>query len=225
MSEASRFLGRSVSQSARAGLPVGALAAIVAAAVVGVLVVGCGSRPARATPTPAPTPTAARTPPAPTCNPSGCAVVSLSRTLPPVTIFYGASCSGVDGAWFFNVTEQGSTNELRPSYALRWSFASGSRAALPNGIIRIPATSSTQATLTLINGGLSLTGAQKPNTAVKATGTLTIQLSGPASASVLTFTETGLRRAERALGLVSPFDLSGQPLTVPVKTVTKLSGC
>ena len=55
-------------------------------------------------------------------------MVSFNRTLPPVTVFYGASCSGVYGKWFFNAVEGGPNDSLRPSYALSWSFAAGSTA-------------------------------------------------------------------------------------------------
>lgn len=64
-----------------------------------------------------------------------------------------------------------------------------------------------------------------PNVHVDATGTLEVKLSRSPAASTLTFTETGLRQAELAVGLVSPFDVNGQPLTVPVTTVKKLNGC
>ncbi len=161
----------------------------------------------------------------PTCSPSGCAVVNLSRTLPALTVFYGASCSGVYGTWFFNAVEGGGTDQLRPSYALSWSFTPGSTAAKPSGRIVIPPISSTQVTLTLDQGTLTLTGTRKPNVQVAATGTLVVELSGPTTAPVLKFTETGLSQSESALGLVSPFDVNGQPLTVPVKTVKTMVGC
>jgi hypothetical protein len=220
MSKGRGFLERSSRGSTRAIL-IAVIAVIVAAAVAVPLIVtrGRGHAPA------SPTATAAPAAPLPTCDPSGCAVVSLSRTLPRVTIFYGASCSGVNGPWFFNIVEPGGNDELLPSYALRWSFASGATAALPDGRIVIPATSSTHVTVTLTNGMLSLAGTKKPNTTVAATGTLTVRLSGPASAPVLTFTETGLLKSEQALGLVSPLYADGKSLIVPVKTVKKMVGC
>jgi hypothetical protein len=159
------------------------------------------------------------------CTYSGCAVVSLSRTFPPTTVFYGASCSGVYGSWFFNVVEGGGNSELRPSYALRWSFGPGSKLAKPSGSITVPPTASAQITLTLNEGKLSLTGTRKPNARVTATGTLVVELSGSATAPELKFTETGLTKAESSLGLVSPFNVGGSPLTVPIKIVKAMSGC
>jgi hypothetical protein len=161
----------------------------------------------------------------PKCSASGCAVVSLSRTVKPVTVFYGASCSGVHGSWFFNAVEGGPNDELHPSYSLNWSFAPDSMMAKPDGRIDVTATSSTQIALTLTNGRLSLTGTRKPKTHVAATGTLVVEVTGTATAPALKFTETGLLKAENALGLTSPFMVNGQPLTVPIKTVQTLVGC
>jgi hypothetical protein len=159
------------------------------------------------------------------CSSSGCAVVSLSRTFPPTTVFYGASCSGVYGSWFLNVVEGGGSAELRPSYALRWSFGPGSKLAKPSGSITVPATASAQITMTLNEGKLSLTGTRKPSARITATGTLVVELSGTPTSPELKFTETGLAKAESSLGLVSPFNVGGSPLTVPVKTVKTMSGC
>jgi len=161
----------------------------------------------------------------PTCSSSACAVVSLSRTLPPTTVFYGTSCSGVYGTWLFNAVEGGGNGELRPSYALRWSFAPGSQLAKPSGNITIPATTSAQITLTLNEGRMSLTGTRKPNPRIAATGTLVVELSGTPTDPELKFTEAGLAKAESALGLVSPFDVGGSPLIVPVQTVKTMSSC
>ena len=194
-----------------------AVAAIVAAVVIAFVVTRSPEHSsARAKPTVVPLPT---------CGPAGCAVVSVSHTLPRVTIFYGASCSGVYGSWFFNAVEGGGNDQLRPSYALRWSFAPGSAVAKPGGHIDIPSTDSTQVTITLNQGTLSLTGTRKPNVKVAATGTLVVQLSGSTTAPVLMFTETGLQQAESSLGLLSPFNVDGSPLTVPVKTVKTMVGC
>jgi hypothetical protein len=151
----------------------------------------------------------------PTCGSSGCAVVSLSRTLPPITVLYGASCSGVYGSWFFNAVEAGAGDQLSPSYSVKWSFTPGSVVAKP----------STQVTLTLVDGTLNLNGTRKPNTRVTATGTLVVELSGSATAPELKFTETGLTKAESSLGLVSPFNVGGSPLTVPIKIVKTMTGC
>jgi hypothetical protein len=161
----------------------------------------------------------------PTCSAAGCAVVSLSRTVKPVTVFYGASCSGVHGKWFFNAVEGGPNDELHPSYSLNWSFGSDSTVARPDGRIDVTATSTTQVVLTLTNGRLSLTGSRQPKTHVVATGTLVVEVTGTATAPALKFTETGLVKAENALGLASPFTVNGQPLTVPIKTVQTLVGC
>jgi hypothetical protein len=108
---------------------------------------------------------------------------------------------------------------------LRWSFAQGSTTAMPSGNVVIQPTDSTQATLTLNQGTLSLTGTRKPDVRVAATGTLVVEISGTASAPALQFTETGLAGAESQIGLVSPFDVGGQPLVVPVTTVKKMDGC
>jgi hypothetical protein len=152
-------------------------------------------------------------------------MVSLSRTLPPFTVFYGASCTGLHGSWFFNAVEGGGNAQLRPSYSLKWSFSPGSTVAKPSGQVVISPTDTAQVAITLNEGALSLDGTRKPNVHVSATGTLVVELSGSASAPTLTFTETGLLQAENALGLVSPFDVGGQPLTVPVKMVETMQGC
>jgi hypothetical protein len=159
------------------------------------------------------------------CSASGCAVVSLSRTLPPNAVFYGASCTGINGSWFFNAIEGGGNDELRPSYSLRWSFSPGLTLAKPSGQINVIATSTTKVALSLRDGSLSLTGAKKPHVQVAATGTLVVEISGAASDPVLKFTETGLLQSENALGLVSPFDVGGNALIVPVKTVKSMAGC
>jgi hypothetical protein len=198
-------------------IPALALAAIIAAVVIAFAVL---HGPAHSVAGTKATPSAL-----PTCGSSGCAVVSMSRTLPPITVFYGASCSGVYGSWFFNAVEAGAGGELSPSYSVKWSFTSGSVVAKPSGRIVIPPTTSTQVTLKLVDGTLSLNGTRKPNVRVAATGTLVVELSGPANAPELKFTETGLARAESALGLVSPFDVGGLPLTVPITTVKTMSGC
>lgn len=194
-----------------------ALAAIIAAVVIAFAVL---RGPAHSVAGTKATPSAL-----PTCASSGCAVVSLTRTLPPITVFYGASCSGVYGSWFFNAVEAGSSDQLSPSYSVKWSFTPGSAVAKPSGRIVIPPTTSTQATLTLVDGTLNLSGTRKPNTRVTATGTLVVELSGTATAPELKFTESGLTKAESSLGLVSPFNVGGSPLIVPVNTVKTMSGC
>ena len=206
-------------RAARVVIAVTATAVVAAVAVVLVVVLrGHGST------SPTPTPRAKLRPTA-NCTAATCAVVNLSRSLPAPTVFYGASCSGVYGSWFFNAVEGGSDTDLRPSYHLLWSFAPGSTTAMPNGSVSIAATNTTTIFLTITNGTLHLTGTQQPSTHVDATGTLQIQLSGSASAPTLTFTEAGLSKAEQAVGLLSPFDVNGQPLTVPVTTVKNLPAC
>ncbi len=194
-----------------------ALAAVIAAAVIAFAVL---HGPAHSVAGTKATPKAL-----PTCGSSGCALVSLSRTLPPITVFYGASCSGVNGSWFFNAVESGANDELRPSYALSWLFTPGSVVAKPSGRVVIPPTTNAQVTLTLFEGALSLSGTRKPNTRVTATGTLVVELSGTPTAPELKFTEAGLTKAESSLGLVSPFNVGGSPLIVPVQTVKAMSGC
>lgn len=160
------------------------------------------------------------------CGSSGCALVQVSRSLPPTTIFYGASCSGIHGDWFFNAVEGGSTTALRPSYALLWSFAAGATSAKLNArSIQVPTTKTTTVTITLSDGTIKLHGVRKPNVDVTATGSLVVKLSGSTSSPSLTFTETGLSAAEHKLGLVSPFDVAGQPLVVPIKHAKSLVGC
>lgn len=159
------------------------------------------------------------------CTASGCAVTRTTLSLPQSTVLYGASCSGVHGSWFFNAIEGGGSSQLRPNYRLQWSFAEGATTARPNGLISVPRTKTTRATLTLRNGKLTLHGVRKPDAPVTATGTLIVKLSGPASSSSLTFKEKGLSGAEHSLGLVSPFDAGGHPLVVHIKHVQSLSGC
>lgn len=152
-------------------------------------------------------------------------MVSLSRTLPPSTVFYGASCSGVRGAWFLNAVEGGGNDQLRPSYSLRWRFSPGQAVALPSGRIVMNSTDSARATLTLERGTMTLQGSRGSGMTVSAAGTLTVQVSGTPTSPTLTFTETGLSDAEAAIGLVSPFDVGGEPLTVPIRTSERQAGC
>jgi hypothetical protein len=160
------------------------------------------------------------------CASSGCAMVRTSRSLPAVTVLYGASCSGIHGAWFFNAVEGGSSDALRPSYALLWSFKGGTRKARPSArAINVPHTKTTKVTLTLSNGRIKLSGVRKPNTTVRATGSLIVRLSGSAASPSLTFVERGLWPAEHKLGLVSPFNAGGHPLVVPVHHVKTLASC
>jgi hypothetical protein len=157
--------------------------------------------------------------------PSGCASVNTSRTLPPFTVFYGTSCSGVHGSWFLNAVEGGPNDRLRPSYALTWKFPPGSATALPSGRVVIAPTTTTHAGVTLNSGVMALEGTRSPGPGVSASGRLTVRLTGSAVAPTLTLTETGLTDAETALGLVSPFDAGGHPLVVPVRITGHVSGC
>jgi hypothetical protein len=77
------------------------------------------------------------------------------------------------------------------------AFTSSSTASVTNGLVGVSAT----------------------------VGPLAVGSYGPPTSPVLKFTETGLSDAESALVLVSPFDVDGQPLTVPVKTVKTMAGC
>ena len=159
------------------------------------------------------------------CGSSGCALVKTTRSLPEVTVFYGASCSGINGSWFFNAVEGGGTAALRPSYSLRWSFAAGATTAKPSARINVPPASKTTVRLSLSAGTMKLSGTPKHGGSVTATGTLVVKLSGTASAPSLTFIEHGLRSAEHQLGLRSPFNVDGHPLVVPVQHATYLAGC
>ena len=127
--------------------------------------------------------------------------------------------------WFFNAVEGGGNDQLRPSYQLHWSFGPGSSVAAPSGNVVISPTATADVTITLNDGTLVIKGTRKPNTHVSASGTLQVALSGTSSAPMLTFTETGLTKAESDLGLVSPFSVGGQPLVVPITTVKSMTGC
>jgi len=198
--------------------------AAVAAVAIPLMAAGCSS--SSSSPVP-PTPSAThKTRPNPNCGSSGCAMVRTSRSGPPLTILYGASCTGIHGSWFFNAVEAGASGALRPSYALLWSFAGGSTSAKPNArSINVPRTKTTTVSLTLSNGKLKLSGVRKPNGTVSATGSLIVRLSGTASSPSLTFVERGLVPAEHKLGLVSPFNVGGHPLVVPIRHVKSLVGC
>jgi hypothetical protein len=121
--------------------------------------------------------------------------------------------------------ETGTKDQLRPNYNLTWTFSGSSTTANPSGVIAIPATKSVQASLTLSQGTMTLTGTSSTGSRIHAVGTLVVRITGTSAAPTLEFTETGLRSAERALGLVSPFDANGAPLTLPMKTVKIMVGC
>lgn len=201
--------------------------AVTAAVAASLTVTGCSSSSSSSPPKPSATHATHKTVmPRTNCKSSGCAVVSTARNLPPVTVLYGASCSGIHGAWFFNATEAGGSGTLHPAYALQWSFAGALTSARPSArLISVSHTKTTSVTLTLSNGKMTLNGVVKPNTTVTATGSLLVRLSGSPSSPSLTFIERGLRPAEHRLGLVSPFSAGGHPLVVPIKHVTSLRGC
>ena len=204
-----------------------ALALAIAATIVSALTVtGCSTASStHSSASPTHTSGTSKAKPQANCKSSGCAVVRMSRSLPPFTIFYGASCSGVHGSWFFNTVEGGATNALRPSYSLSWSFAGSATSARPTARIIVPPTKRTRVTLTLKNGTMKLSGVHKPNARVNATGSLIVRLAGSASSPSLIFVERGLWQAEHKLGLVSPFNARGRPLVVHVQHVTSLRGC
>jgi hypothetical protein len=197
--------------------------AIAAAVVSALTVAGCTST--HSSQRPAPTASTSQAKPQANCKSPGCAVVRTARSVPQFTAFYGASCSGIHGSWFFNAVEGGGTAALRASYYLTWSFAGGATSAKPSARIHVLRTNTTTVALTLSDGTIKLSGMQKPGTRVTGAGTLVVKLSGTASAPSLTFIETGLRAAEHKLGLRSPFDVGGHPLVVPVQHATSLAGC
>lgn len=197
-----------------------------AAVAIPLTVTACSSPGSPAAPAKHSPAAAHKTRPQTNCGSSGCAMVRVTRSLPPATLLYGASCSGPRGSWFFNAVEGGGSGSLRPSYALQWSFAGGSASAKPSArIIHVSPTQKTTVTLTLANGKMKLSGVKKPNSQVSATGSLVVRLTGPTASPSLIFVERGLERAEHRLGLVSPFNAGGHPLVVPVQHVKSLPGC
>lgn len=197
--------------------------AIAAAVVSALTVTGCTSTDSSGQPKATVGTSKAR--PQANCKSSGCAMVRTARSAPQFTAFYGASCSGIHGAWFFNAVEGGGAAALRPSYSMTWSFAGGATSAKPSARIHVLPTKTATVRLTLSDGKMKLSGMQKPGTRVTATGSLVVKLSGTVSAPSLTFIERGLGAAEHQLGLRSPFDVGGHPLVVPVHHVTSLAGC
>jgi hypothetical protein len=155
--------------------------------------------------------------------------VSQSLTQVQPAGFYGASCSGSEGDWFLKVMQEGKSDELRANYYLHWT-SSGSSVARPSGsaIVR-PATGAKNAshvTITIANGKLTLKGTEEPsNTAVSATGNLTVSIVNTPGFPNLEFTESGLSKAEQQLGLNSPFNYKGQPLHLLIRKVQILVGC
>lgn len=180
-------------------------------ALVGLLiVVGCGST---------------STPPTSTPPRAIYAVVDTVLRSPVLTEFYGRSCQGLHGTWFLNVVQGGSNQVLHPSYRLDWSFIGGSSVARPSGPVATAHAGKLQATVTLTDGVLRISGVGPTGSPVSGQGTLSIGLSGSAAAPVLTLTETGLTTVEQELDLQSPFVASGGPVTVPIHMVSTAAGC
>ena len=159
------------------------------------------------------------------CSNSQCAVVNVVHTSPVLTQYYGQSCQGLHGAWYLNVSQGGGAQVLRPSYRLSWSFAEGSLLARPSGSVDFAPTDRLNATGTLMDGVLSIKGTGLNGAPVSGQGTLTVQLSGPATAPTLTLTETGLTNVEEKLGFQSPFVASGGPVTIQIQILTTAPGC
>lgn len=158
------------------------------------------------------------------CSRSRCVVVSVVLTGPPVTVFYGASCTGVHGSWFLNATQGGTTAVAHDDFDLRWLFASKSSVAMPSGTVTASGPGE-KISVTIAGGHLTIAGTTAGKVTVQAAGTLSVGITGSAAAPKLTITETGLAAAEHALGLTSPFDAEGHPLTLSAKVVHRLAGC
>jgi hypothetical protein len=97
--------------------------------------------------------------------------------------------------------------------------------ARPNGLINVATPAGEKVLMTLTNGVLRLTAHRPTGADIQATGTLAVGISQQGSGLALTFTETGLAAAEHALGLTSPFGVSGQPTSVPVTVMQKFTSC
>ena len=80
-------------------------------------------------------------------------------------------------------------------------------------------------TLKIDQGKLTLRGTGGSNAPVVGTGTLTVSVAGTPSSPTLKFVETGLSKAEAALGFNSPFDVNGQPLVLLIQSAKVLAGC
>ena len=152
---------------------------------------------------------------------------SLQQIQP--TGFYGASCTGNDGAWFLKIMQTGKSDELRANYDLHWSLSHG-RPARPSGTVvvrpRSGATTASDVTITIVHGRVRVEGTEEPSkTSVTASGTLIVSLSNRPGFPTLTFVETGLTGAEAALGLNSPFTFDGKPLNLLLQHASILAGC
>jgi len=159
------------------------------------------------------------------CPNSQCAVVNTVHTSPVLTQYYGQSCQGLHGAWYLNISQGGGAQVLRPSYRLNWSFAVGTSIARPSGSVDFAPAGRLQATGTLKDGVLSITGTQSTGSPVSGQGTITLELTGSATAPTLTITEAGLGTVEQKLGFQSPLIQNGGPLTIPIQIVKSAPGC
>jgi hypothetical protein len=140
-------------------------------------------------------------------------------------VFYGASCTGLHGAWFLNATQGGTNAVAHDDFYIRWLFPSMSSVAMPSGTVTASGGAIQKISVTVAGGHLTVTGTTAGGVSVQAAGTLQVQITGSASAPTLTITETGLAAAEHAFGLNSPFDAGGHPVTLSVKVVHRLAGC
>lgn len=158
------------------------------------------------------------------CVPSGCAVVNTVRTSPRVIVYSGASCAGPRGAWFLNATEGGPTDSMILNYRLTWDFGS-SNMAKPNGVIGVKPGGPATALLTLQNGVVKVQGRTSAGVAVRATGAISVRLTGTSAKPTLTVTETGLSKANQQLGIVSAFEFAGRPANLPVTSQAQYQNC
>lgn len=153
------------------------------------------------------------------------AVVSTTRNMPTVNVFFGTSCTGLHGSWFLNVVQGGSQAQLHASYYLRWTFTSTEVVAKPGGRITVSGGTGPPPSLTVTEGVVTLTGARTDGTSVTGTGQIDVTLTGTDDEPSLTITQKGLEDAARTLGLVLPFPFDGRPLTVPIELQEEASGC
>ena len=192
-------------------------AAIVAVAVVilaAAVLSGCGS--SHASPTSTPT---AR------CGKTVCpATINTVKNSPVLTEFSGHACAGARSSWFLNVVQGGGGAVLRPSYRLNWSFSNGTSAS-PSGTVSFGSTGGAQASATLVNGALTISGKSSAGKPVTGRGSLSVELTGTSSAPTLTLTESGLDSAEAALGFRSPFVVNATPVVVPITVAPTVAGC
>ena len=138
-------------------------------------------------------------------------------------MFYGASCTGPVGDWFLNATQGGTKSD--ESFHLRWVFRSQPSVAMPSGTAKALGSAGQKISIAIVSGRVTISGTTAGGKPLRAAGRLSVQITGSASAPTLTITETGLAAVDDQLGLKSPFDLAGRPVTLPVKVVHRLAGC